>query len=57
MVHGMMETNLLEMPGAPCVKIPVLAHEITYAKTFPSPWTETLIKQGVKFPCTFQPIT
>ena len=56
-VLGMMETNHLEVPGAPHVKIPVLGHEVTHGKTFPSSWTKTSIKQGVKFPCTSQPIT
>ena len=44
MVHGMMETNLSEVTGAPRVKFPVLGHEDTHGKTFPSPWTKTLIK-------------
>jgi hypothetical protein len=57
MIHGMMETNLLEVPSAPQVKIPILVHEIAHAKTFPSPGTKTLIQRMVHFACTFQPIS
>ena len=39
MVHGMMKTNISEVTSEPHVKIPILGHEITYGKTFPSPWT------------------
>ena len=41
MVLGMMETNHLEVPGAPGAEVSVLGHEVTHGKTFPSPWTET----------------
>ena len=57
MVHGVMETNLLEVTGASRVEIPVLGHEITHAKTLVSPWAKTSIKRGVKFAHMFQPIT
>jgi hypothetical protein len=46
MVHGMMETNHLEVPGAPRVKIPVLGHEVTHGKTFPSPLTKLRSSKG-----------
>ena len=45
-VYGMMKRNHLEVPGAPRVKIPILGHEVTHGKTFPSPWTETSISEG-----------
>jgi hypothetical protein len=54
-IHGMLETNMLEVPSAPRVKILVLAHEITHHKTFPSPGTKTLIQGTVQFACMLQP--
>jgi hypothetical protein len=53
----MLEMNMLEVPSAPRVKIPILAHEIAHHKTFPSPGTETLIQRMVQFTCMFQPIS
>ena len=56
-VLGVMETNLLEVMSAPRVKVSILGHEITHAKTVKSPWAETSIKRGVKFARTFQPVS